>query len=131
MYRGWPFFRAMLDNLQQVLAKVDLRIGASYAELARGVPGAAKLVERITDEHRATERSVLVVVGAKKLLAADPALRFSIERRGPYVDVLSYLQLELLRRKRADAVRPSERERTDAAIQLTIGGIAAGLRNTG
>jgi phosphoenolpyruvate carboxylase len=45
--------------------------------------------------------------------------------------VLSYLQLELLRRKRAGAVRPSERERTDAAIQLTIGGIAAGLRNTG
>ncbi len=40
-------------------------------------------------------------------------------------------ELELLRRKRAGSVRPSERDRTDAAIQLTIGGIAAGLRNTG
>jgi phosphoenolpyruvate carboxylase len=121
----------MLDNLQQVLAKVDLRIGASYAELARQLPGARDLVARIVAELRATERGVLAVVGARKLLAAEPALGRSIERRGPYVDVLSYLQLELLRRKRAGAVRPSERERTDAAIQLTIGGIAAGLRNTG
>jgi len=131
MYQSWPFFRAMLDNLQQVLAKVDLRIGASYADLARHLPGANALVARIAAELRATERGVLAVVGAKKLLAAEPALGRSIERRGPYVDVLSYLQLELLRRKRAGAVRPSERERTDAAIQLTIGGVAAGLRNTG
>jgi phosphoenolpyruvate carboxylase len=131
MYRGWPFFRTAIDNLQQVLAKVDLRIGASYAELAASVPGAPALVARITAEFAATRRAVLAVVGARRLLAAEPELGRSIERRGPYVDVLSYLQLELLRRKRGGAMRPSERERVDAAIQLTIGGIAAGLRNTG
>jgi phosphoenolpyruvate carboxylase len=74
---------------------------------------------------------VLAVVGARRLLAGEPELGRSIARRGPYVDVLSYLQLELLRRKRRGAVKPSEHERVDAAIQLTIGGIAAGLRNTG
>ena len=131
MYRGWPFFRTVIDNLQQVLAKVDLRIGASYAELAKELPGASDVVERIVEEFRATQRGVLVVAGARKLLAAEPTLGRSIERRSPYVDVLSYLQLELLHRKREGRVRPRERERVDAAIQLTISGIAAGLRNTG
>ena len=131
MYRGWPFFGTVIDNLQQVLAKVDLRIGAAYAELAAHLPGAEQLVERIETELRATRRSVLAVIGARRLLAEDRELGRSIERRGPYIDVLSYLQLELLRRKRRGAVKPSERERVDAAIQLTIGGIAAGLRNTG
>ncbi len=131
MYRGWPFFRTVIDNLQQVLAKVDLRIGTAYAELAAHLPGADRLVERIETELRATQRTVLAVVGARRLLAGELELARSIDRRGPYVDVLSYLQLELLRRKRRGAVKPSERERVDAAIQLTIGGIAAGLRNTG
>jgi phosphoenolpyruvate carboxylase len=131
MYRSWPFFRTVIDNLQQVLAKVDLRIGAAYSELAAHMPGAERLVRRIDAELRATRRSVLAVVGARRLLAGEPELGRSIERRGPYVDVLSYLQLELLRRKRRGAVKASERERVDAAIQLTIGGIAAGLRNTG
>jgi phosphoenolpyruvate carboxylase len=131
MYRSWPFFRTVIDNLQQVLAKVDLRIGASYAELARELPGASEVVARVAQEFAATQRGVLAVVGARKLLAADPALGRSIERRSPYVDVLSYLQLELLRRKREGRVPARERERVEAAIQLTINGIAAGLRNTG
>ena len=88
-------------------------------------------VARVTEEFTATQRGVLAVVGARKLLAADPALGRSIERRSPYVDVLSYLQLELLRRKREGRVAAGERERVDAAIQPTINGIAAGLRNTG
>ncbi len=131
MYRSWPFFRTVIDNLQQVLAKVDLRIGASYAELARDLPGASEVLARVATEFGATQRGVLAVVGARKLLASDPALGRSIERRSPYVDVLSYLQLELLRRKRGGRVSARERERVDAAIQLTINGIAAGLRNTG
>ena len=131
MYRGWPFFRTVIDNLQQVLAKVDLRIGVSYAELARDLPGASDVVAHVALEFDATLRGVLAVVGARKLLAADVALGRSIERRSPYVDVLSYLQLELLRRKRQGKVPSRDRERVDAAIQLTINGIAAGLRNTG
>ena len=55
----------------------------------------------------------------------------SIERRNPYIDVLSYLQLELLRRRREGRVPDREQKAVDSAIQLTINGIAAGLRNTG
>jgi phosphoenolpyruvate carboxylase len=51
----------------------------------------------------------------------------SIDRRNPYVDPISLIQVELLHRK-------AKGERTDAihdAIAATISGIAAGLRNTG
>jgi phosphoenolpyruvate carboxylase len=131
MYRSWPFFRSNIDNLQQVLAKVDLHIGVSYGELARGLPGADEILAAIEEEHRRALAGVLAVVGGRRLLAAEPELRRSIERRNPYVDALSYLQLELLRRKRAGGAGQRERTRIDGAIQATIAGVAAGLRNTG
>lgn len=131
MYRGWPFFRSIVDNLQQVLAKVDLHIGVSYGALARGLPGAAEILAAIEAEHARTRSGVLAVVGERRLLAGEPELRRSIERRNPYVDALSYLQLELLRRKRAGGAGQREQGRLDGAIQATIAGIAAGLRNTG
>jgi phosphoenolpyruvate carboxylase len=131
MYRSWPFFRSAIDNLQQVLAKVDLHIGVSYGALARGLPGAEGILATIEEEHRRALAGVLAVVGQRRLLAAEPELRRSIERRNPYVDALSYLQLELLRRKRGGAPGARERTRIDGAIQATIAGVAAGLRNTG
>jgi len=131
MYRGWPFFRSNIDNLQQVLAKVDLHIGVSYGALARGLPGADEILAAIDAEHRRALAGVRAVAGGRRLLAAEPELRRSIERRNPYVDALSYLQLELLRRKRAGDAGRRERTRLDGAIQATIAGIAAGLRNTG
>ena len=128
MYRGWPFFRTVIDNLQQVLAKADFHIAGAHAELARDVPGAGAIFQRIRAEFGATLRGVLAVTGARRLLANEPETRLSIERRNPYVDPLSYLQVELLARKRAGSGEP---RRLDEAIHLTINGIAAGLRNTG
>lgn len=133
MYRSWPFFRSAIDNLQQVLAKVDLHIGVSYGALARGLPGAEEMLERIEVAHRLALDGVLAITDEPQLLAEEPELRHSIERRNPYIDVLSYLQLELLTRKRAGDGETGRRvgARLDAAIQATIAGIAAGLRNTG
>jgi phosphoenolpyruvate carboxylase len=131
MYRNWPFFRSAVDNLQQVLAKVDLHIGVSYGALARGLPGAEAMLAQIEAEHRRALEGVLAIADEPELLAEEPDLRQSIERRNPYIDVLSYLQLELLSRKRAGDAGTRVRARLDAAIQATIAGIAAGLRNTG
>jgi len=54
-------------------------------------------------------------------------LNNSIRLRNPYVDPMSLLQLELLRRKRAGETGAE----LDRAITATINGISAGLRNTG
>ena len=34
MYREWPFFHMMIDNIGQAIAKADLAISKDYATLA-------------------------------------------------------------------------------------------------
>ncbi len=134
MYRRWPYFRTVIDNLEQVLAKTDLHVGARYAELARAVPSASSVFLQIEKEFQRTLRAVRDISGERVLLARDPELRESIDLRTPYLDILSYLQVELLERKRTGrglGETERDRERAERAIQLTINGIAAGLRNTG
>ena len=56
----------------------------------------------------------------------------SIKNRFAYLDPLNHLQVELLKRHRATAGDNGSRdERVQRGIQLSINGIAAGLRNTG
>jgi phosphoenolpyruvate carboxylase len=134
MYRRWPYFRTVIDNLEQVLAKTDLHVGARYAELAKGVACASDVFLRIEKEFQRTLRAVRDISGERVLLARDPALREAIEQRTPYLDILSYLQVELLDRKhsrRGLSAGSEDSARIERAIQLTISGIAAGLRNTG
>jgi phosphoenolpyruvate carboxylase len=70
---------------------------------------------------------VLAITGQTTLLEKNPVLEQSIRLRNPYVDPLSLLQVELIRRKRAGEDSPE----LNRAITATINGIAAGLRNTG
>jgi phosphoenolpyruvate carboxylase len=65
-----------------------------------------------------------------QLLDTSPVLQRSIARRNPYVDPLSYIQIELLRRLRA-APEGTEHAALEDAILLSISGVAAGLKNTG
>jgi phosphoenolpyruvate carboxylase len=78
---------------------------------------------------------VLAVTGQTQLLERNPVLANSIRLRNPYVDPMSLLQLELLRRKRNgdknQAETPESKAELDRAITATINGISAGLRNTG
>jgi phosphoenolpyruvate carboxylase len=61
------------------------------------------------------------------LLEKNLVLARSIKLRNPYVDPMSLIQVELLRRKRAS----EDSEELNYALAATINGIAAGLRNTG
>lgn len=129
MYQRWPFFRTALDNLQLVLAKTDLHLASIYAELA-GLPAADRVLAAIEREYERCERCVLDVVEGERLLADEPELAQSLALRSPGLDALGYIQTELLRRKRRGDVQ-AEADALTYAIQLTINGIAAGLRNTG
>ena len=133
MYRGWPFFRTVIDNLEQVLAKVDLGIARRYAELARDVPATRGLLARIEAEFGRARRAVFEAKDVRRLLEGERDLARSLALRRPWLDALGHVQVELLRRKRqAEARRPrAEVDRLSAAIQLSINGIAAALRNTG
>jgi phosphoenolpyruvate carboxylase len=124
MVASWPFFRVVLDNVEMVLAKADMDIFARYAELAP--PDLRRRVTpRIAREHARTLRWVKRLTGGRRLLDGNPSLQRSIALRNPYVDPLSFLQVELLRCRRAGD------EGCDRPLLLTLNGIAAGLRNTG
>ncbi len=84
----------------------------------------------IQAEHERTTRMICEVADVGELLERAPVLAQSIARRNPYVDPLSYIQVELLERLRAEP-DGAARAALEDAIMLSISGIAAGLKNTG
>lgn len=131
MYERWPFFHSTLSNIEMTLAKADFQIARQYAERAPDRKLSRRIFKLLTDEHQRTCRVVLQITGEKRLLDNSPVLQRSIEVRNPYVDPMSYLQVELLARSRAGQVPAEDREKLLYAILLTINGVAAGMRNTG
>lgn len=129
---NWPAMRTMLSNMEMVLAKSDLAIGARYAELVPRRGLRERVFGMIAAEH-GRALSMLRLLTRRELLADNPGLRESLNQRFAYIDPLNYLQIELLRRWRADQAKPGKKPdpRVRSAIHLTINGIAAGLRNSG
>ncbi len=130
MYHEWPFVTTTIDNAQMILAKADMRIARSYAALVPDQELADAIFGQIAAEYEHTVRAVLLVTEQDHLLDNTPILQLSIDRRNPYIDPLSAIQLELLRRLRAKADDDSPDD-LRAAVLLSINGIAAGLKNTG
>ncbi len=126
MARDWPFFAAMIDDVEMLMAKSDLDIFERYSLLAGELHGA--FFPAIADEFARTRDAILALKGRDELLADDYRLRLSIRLRNPYVDPISLLQVDLLRRWRAG---DREDETLLRALVATVNGIAAGIQNTG
>jgi phosphoenolpyruvate carboxylase len=127
MMSRFPFFSDMIRNVEIALAKADLSIAKRYAALVSDTHLRERVFTMIVEEFQRTRRMVLQISGQSHLLESNPVLARSIQLRNPYVDPMSLIQIELLRRKRAG----EESEDLDYALAATINGIAAGLRNTG
>ena len=108
--------------------KADVLVAERYITLVEPLELRERVWIRIREEYERTVAAVLQITGEGGLMDHDPVLRRSIERRNPYVDPLSFLQLELIRRLRAEGSNASELIRP---VLLSINGIAAGLRTTG
>jgi phosphoenolpyruvate carboxylase len=128
MYARWPFFHTVVDKLDMVLAKSDMGIASRYAGLVTDRKLRVEIFERIRREHQQTLKAFFLISGGKTLLQNNPALASSLRNRGPYIDPLNHLQVDLLRRLRAGKGDSDELRR---AVHLTINGVAAGLRNSG
>ena len=121
LYRTWPFFRALIENLEMTLAKASMRIARLYLRLVDD-PGPFAAIE---EENERTVAAVLEITESERLLDRHPVLQRSVALRNPYVDPMNALQVELLLRHRAGdpaATRP---------LLRSIAGIAGALRNTG
>ncbi|MBL0351071.1 MAG: phosphoenolpyruvate carboxylase [Elusimicrobia bacterium] len=131
MYARWPFFAALLDNLELSLAKADLTIAEGYAALVKDRGLRSSIFERIREEHRRTVSALRSITGHASPLERSPVLRESIALRNPYVDSLSALQTRFLRLWRDPRRSPAEREKALGVLLVTLNGIAAGMKSTG
>lgn len=127
LYRRWPFFRTVLSNMAQVLAKSDMGLAARYSELVDDEELRARVFDKIVAEHTRTIEMYKLITGQDDLLADNPALARSVFNRFPYLEPLNHLQVELLRRYRGGDTD----ERVQRGILLTMSGLATALRNSG
>jgi len=131
MYQHWLFFRSLVDNLQMVLAKADMRIARQYAALVSDERERERLFSIIEAEFQRALDAVLQITGQVSVLERQPELSASLRLRDPYIDPMSYFQVRLLRELRRLPADDPRRAAHLQAVLRTINGIAAGLQNTG
>jgi len=131
MNRHWPFFAAMISNLQMSLFKSDMRTALEYSKLCDDKTLGKTIFTKIEKENKLAIEQFLKIANIKKLLSSDPVLTLSLTRRDPYLDPLGNLQINLLRKYRDETVPEEQRIEWQGALLSSINAIAAGLRNTG
>jgi phosphoenolpyruvate carboxylase len=127
MMSSFPLFEDLIRNVEIGMAKADLAIAERYAGLVSNAELRERVFGLIAGEFQRTHRMILRISGQSRLLENNPVLARSIRLRNPYVDPMSLIQVDLLRRKRAG----EETSELNYALAATINGISAGLRNTG
>ncbi|MBT8135679.1 MAG: phosphoenolpyruvate carboxylase [Gammaproteobacteria bacterium] len=126
LQRDWPFFTNIVNDVEMVLAKGDMDIAASYAQLAD--EPLQPLYDEIRSEFDRTCEMILRIKESDALLDDDPALQRSIRLRNPYTDPISLLQVDLLQRWRA---ADRDHEALLDALFASVRGISQALQNTG
>lgn len=127
MTAEWPFFQTLIANAEMGCSKADPGIARRYIALWNQVPARDRIWGLLDAELELTRAELVRVRGGERLLDGEPVLQASIDRRNPYVDPLSFVQIELLKRRR----RGADSAELARLSLLAINGIASGLRNTG
>ena len=122
-----PFFRAMLSNMEQVMAKTDITLAESYAGLSESPEKAGIIFGMIKEEYLRSRKALLDILKTAGLLSGNRSLARSLALRIPYLNALNGLQVAMLKRLRKDPNNPH----LLLMVHLTINGVAQGLRNTG
>jgi phosphoenolpyruvate carboxylase len=127
MTRSFPLFSNLIGNVELAMAKADMNIARLYASLVKDEALRERVWKMLMEEFERTRRMLLRITNQSDLLERRPVLSRSVRLRNPYVDPMSLIQVDLLRRKRSGA----DTEAVNYALGATINGIAAGLHNTG
>ncbi|MCH8879682.1 MAG: phosphoenolpyruvate carboxylase [Planctomycetes bacterium] len=129
-YKGWEYFRAVIDNAQQEMARARLGIARHYDELSSNSGhGVSKHFERISAEFQLARTAILRITGQQEILDNNPVIQRSIEQRNGLTDLLNLLQVELLRRYAGSG--KTEKSNLRPVLFASISGIAAAMQSTG
>jgi phosphoenolpyruvate carboxylase len=127
MMQSFPLFADLIRNVEIAMAKADMSIARLYSTLVSDVAMRERVYGMLLEEFKRTRSVILSLKEQTELLERNPVLSRSIQLRNPYVDPLSLIQVELLRRRRAG----EDSDDLNYALAATMNGIAAGLHNTG
>jgi phosphoenolpyruvate carboxylase len=127
MFSRFALFNDLIRNVELAMSKADLAIAKLYASLVRDEELRERVWQIVSEEFERARRMLLLVKQQDKLLEKNPVLSRSIRLRNPYVDPMSLIQVDLLRRRQSG----DHSEELNYALAATINGIAAGLHNTG
>ncbi len=127
MAKHFAVFAEMVRNVELAMAKADLHIARLYSGLVKNTALGTRVFAMLEEEFLRSRQMILSVTGQRELLARNRVLARSINLRNPYVDPMSLIQVELLRRKQ----QGREQAELEYPLGATINGIAAGLHNTG
>jgi phosphoenolpyruvate carboxylase len=127
MLKDFAIFSDLVRNVELGMAKADLHIARVYSGLVKNAGLRTRVFAMLEDEFLRSHRMILSISGQRELLAGNRVLARSVHLRNPYVDPMSLIQVELLRRKQ----RGEDAANLEYPLGATINGIAAGLHNTG
>jgi phosphoenolpyruvate carboxylase len=156
MYKNWPWFTALIDVVDMIMAKSEAEIAKNYDDqlvaTLKGEGGGGEeeeeeeveslmaLGEELRGDLEATKQSLLSLRNYTRPQQHNDILQRGLAVRNPYVDPLNILQAEVLKRlrrsKSAEEGSPSkltaeEHALLADALAVTINGIANGQKNTG
>ncbi|WP_252730452.1 phosphoenolpyruvate carboxylase [Colwellia sp. E2M01] len=126
MVKQWPYFRSRISLTEMVYLKADKDMSALYDESL--VEDSLKVMgEELRAQLVQDKATILGILGQKEALENDPWNFNSFELRRPYLAPLHLLQIEALKRLRAQPEHPENEQ----VLMVTMSGIATGMRNTG
>jgi phosphoenolpyruvate carboxylase len=127
MNHEFAMFSDLVRNVELGMAKADFEIARLYSGLVRNASLRTRVFAMLENEFLRSRRMILRVAGQRELLGQNRVLARSIRLRNPYVDPMSLVQVDLLRRKQCGV----DAAQLEYPMGATINGIAAGLHNTG
>ena len=126
MFADWYFFRVLIADAEVALGKADLAVAERYSRLAGSLHDTFFPVIRA--EYDRCVNLLLEITGQSEPLERTRTLRRAIRLRNPYMDPMSLLQVDLLKRWRESG------RRDDSVLQslmVSVYGIAHGMQDLG
>ncbi|MEC9375230.1 MAG: phosphoenolpyruvate carboxylase [Pseudomonadota bacterium] len=125
MSTQWAFFTRLIDDVEVALAIADIDIAELYSALA-GEHLHHHFFPLIKNEYNLSVKNILKLRNKENLLGQNLNLKRSIILRNPYVDPISLLQIELLRRWRSGGRKENKLQ---TALIASVNGISRGLQS--
>ncbi len=112
-----------------VLTKTDMIVGKEYVSLCKD-KNTAKVFNLINEEYERSVKYVTLIANEKNLLDDNKILQRTLYLRNPYIDPISFIQVNLIKQYRSK-ISKKKKEDLLNILRASVNGIAAGIRNTG